>query len=94
VIFSQALHHAEMPAEAIAAAHHLLRAHGRIIILDLLQHDFEKARKSYGDRWLGFRESDLHGWLENAGFVKIMIGVVAREEEPPHFQTVLATGER
>jgi ubiquinone/menaquinone biosynthesis C-methylase UbiE/DNA-binding transcriptional ArsR family regulator len=94
VIFSQALHHAESPAEAIAAGFKLLRPDGRILILDLLQHGFEKARESYGDRWLGFEESELHRWLEGAGFRRIDISVVAREEEPPHFQTLLAYGER
>jgi len=94
VILSQALHHAQNPAAAIASAHRLLRPNGQILILDLLKHGFEKAHESYGDRWLGFAESDLHRWLENAGFRKIEISVVAREEEPPHFQTVLACGEK
>ena len=92
VILSQALHHAEDPAAAVAAAHRLLRLHGQIWILDLLKHGFEKARESYGDRWLGFAENDLHHWLEDAGFRRIEISVVAREEEPPHFQTILAGG--
>jgi ArsR family transcriptional regulator len=94
VILSQALHHAEDPAAALSASYRLLRAHGQILILDLLKHRFEKARDSYGDRWLGFAESDLQRWLEGAGFRKIEISAVAREDEPPHFQTVLAGGER
>jgi ubiquinone/menaquinone biosynthesis C-methylase UbiE len=94
VILSQALHHAEDPAAALAAAHGLLRAHGQILILDLQKHGFEKARDSYGDHWLGFAESDLHCWLEDAGFRKIEISIVAREEDPPHFQTILAGGEK
>lgn len=94
VILSQALHHAEVPADAIAAAHNILKPGGQIMILDLLQHNFEKARDLYGDRWLGLAESDLHHWLENAGFKKIEITVVAREEQPPHFQTILAGAEK
>ena len=94
VILSQALHHAEDPSAAVTAAHRLLRARGQILVLDLLKHHFEKARDTYGDRWLGFAESDLHRWLEGAGFRKIEISVVAREEEPPHFQTILAGGEK
>ena len=94
VILSQALHHAVDPAQAIKSAHTLLRPGGQIMILDLLHHKFERARELYGDRWLGFAESDLHRWLEAAGFKKIEITVVAREEEPPHFQTVLAGGLR
>jgi ubiquinone/menaquinone biosynthesis C-methylase UbiE/DNA-binding transcriptional ArsR family regulator len=93
-ILSQALHHAEDPAAAVSAASRLLVSGGQILILDLLKHSFEQARESYGDRWLGFAKSDLHRWLENAGFKRIEISVVAREEEPPHFQTILACGER
>jgi len=94
VILSQALHHAEAPAMAIAAAHKILRPHGQIMILDLLRHNFEKAHELYGDRWPGFAESDLHRWLEDAGFKKIEISVVAHEEQPPHFQTLLAGAEK
>jgi ubiquinone/menaquinone biosynthesis C-methylase UbiE/DNA-binding transcriptional ArsR family regulator len=94
VILSQALHHAENPAAAISAAHRLLRSPGQILILDLLEHKFEEAHKSYGDLWLGFAESDLNRWLENTGFKKIEISVVAREEEAPHFETILACGSK
>ena len=94
VLRRQALPHAADPAAAVAAGHRLLRPHGRILILDLLKHRFEKAHESYGDRWLGFAESDLNRWLESAGFKKIEISIVAREEEPPHFQTLLAAAEK
>ena len=94
VILSQALHHAEDPGAALASAAKLLKPHGQILMLDLLRHNFDKARELYGDRWLGFAESDLHRWLEAAGFKKVEISVVAREEQPPHFQTILAGAEK
>ena len=93
-ILSQALHHAEDPALALRSAHRILCPGGQIMVLDLLQHGFEKARDLYGDRWLGFTESDLDRWLQEAGFRKIEINVVAREEEPPHFATLLAAACR
>jgi ArsR family transcriptional regulator len=94
VVLSQALHHAQEPAKAIAAFARILKPGGQVMILDLLQHTFEKARELYGDRWLGFAESDLQRWLEAAGFKKIEISVVAREEQPPHFATILAAAEK
>jgi ubiquinone/menaquinone biosynthesis C-methylase UbiE len=94
VILSQALHHAEDPARAIAGAYRILRPHGQIMILDLLKHGFERAHELYGDRWPGFAESDLHRWLEEAGFKKIEISIVAREEQPPHFESMLAGAEK
>ena len=94
VILSQALHHAENPAAALKSAHKILKVGGQILILDLLKHHFEKAHELYGDRWPGFAESDLHRWLEEAGFKKIEISIVATEEQPPHFQTILAGAEK
>ena len=91
-LLSQALHHAEHPDRAIAAAQRMLRKGGRIVILDLLHHQFEEAREMYADRWLGFTEADLFQWLEAAGFQEVEISIVGRETTAPHFQTLLATG--
>lgn len=91
-ILSQALHHAHKPERAIAAAHQILKRGGRLVILDLLSHRFERARELYADHWLGFSEVQLHQWLEESGFKNIEVAVVSREKESPHFQTVFATG--
>jgi len=58
----------------------------------LAMHTFDRAREIYVDPWLGFAESDLPQGVEAAGFRKIEISNVAREEQPPHFGTVLAGG--
>ncbi|HEX8312085.1 MAG TPA: transcriptional regulator, partial [Chthoniobacteraceae bacterium] len=63
----------------------------RIAILDLLAHQFEKARELYADTWLGFTEAQLHEFLESAGFTEIEIAVVARDEQNPQFQILLGT---
>lgn len=92
--FSQSLHHAEHPDLAIAAAHRILKPGGRIIILDLLKHQFEDARDLYADIWLGFSELDISRFLKNSGFREIEISVVDREPDPPHFQTVMALAQK
>lgn len=91
-ILSQALHHAIHPERAIASAHRILRKGGRLVILDLLSHRFERARELYADHWLGFSEVQLHQFLESAGFKNIEVTVVSREKQSPHFETVFATG--
>lgn len=91
-ILSQALHHAIKPERAIESAHRVLKKNGRIVVLDLLSHRFEKARELYADHWLGFSEVQLHQWLEEAGFSDIEVTIVAREKQSPHFQTVFASG--
>lgn len=94
VVLSQALHHAEDPGKAITSAFRILKPGGQVMILDLLKHTFQQAHELYGDRWLGFSESELHRWLEAAGFKRIEITAVAHEEESPNFETVLASGEK
>jgi ArsR family transcriptional regulator len=91
-ILSQALHHAIHPERAIGAAHRILKRGGRLVILDLLSHRFEKARELYADHWLGFSEVQLHQLLEKSGFRDIEVSVVSREKQSPHFQTVFAAG--
>src|SRR5436853_5894452 len=92
VLLSQALHHAIKPERAIQGAHRILKRNGRVVVLDLLSHRFEKARELYADRWLGFSEVKLHELLEKGGFRDIEVSVVSREKDNPRFQTVFATG--
>lgn len=92
--FSQALHHAQHPQTAVTAGYQMLKSGGRIVVLDLLKHNFEKARQLYADVWLGFSEAELHEMLEDAGFKDIEIRTVDRESRSPHFQTILAVARR
>ncbi len=93
-ILSQALHHAENPQQAVHASFKILQNGGRIVILDLLQHQFSEARELYADRWLGFSESNLSSMLETAGFTNIETIIADKEKAQPKFQTLLATATR
>ncbi|MDF9833035.1 SAM-dependent methyltransferase [Ereboglobus sp. PH5-5] len=93
-ILSQALHHAQHPQKAVGEAWRILRPGGRLLVLDLKAHTFEKARELYSDVWLGFQENVLHGFLKKAGFQQVEVSVVAREPMEPFFETLLASGTK
>jgi len=92
--FSQSLHHAMHPQQAVNAAYRLLKPGGRIVILDLKRHSFEQAREMYADTWLGFSEMELRVFLEEAGFSRVESWIVDRQKQTPAFETILAIGSR
>jgi ArsR family transcriptional regulator len=92
--FSQALHHAQHPERAVAEAWRILKPGGRMVVLDLLRHNYEEARELYADLWLGFTEVEVTRFLRQAGFKNIETSVVHSEEGAPHFETLLAVGDK
>ena len=70
-IMSLVLHHLAAPQDGIAEMGRVVRPGGQAVLADFLLHDNEALRTRYGDRWLGFSQSDLRMWLERAGFQEL-----------------------
>jgi ArsR family transcriptional regulator len=83
VLLSQALHHAEHPEKTIAEAYRILRPGGRVLVLDLREHDQAWVRTKLGDRWLGFDDKRLQHLLAEAGFAAPTIRVGTRRTGDP-----------
>ena len=92
-LLSQALHHAERPAAALAEAFRILRPGGRVLLLDLREHHETWVPQKLGDRWLGFSDERLRSLLEDAGFSKVDIRIGARKSGDP-FTVLIASGTR
>lgn len=93
-LMSQALHHAKQPMVALKEAYRILKPGARLIIIDLLEHQFEQARELYADVWLGFSENKLYQMLQDVGFKQVDVNIVASEPQAPHFKTILASATR
>jgi len=65
---SMVLHHVSSPDAAIAEIYRALQPGGTFIIADLDKHNNETMRKSYGDRWLGFRRDEIEHFLNKNHF--------------------------
>jgi SAM-dependent methyltransferase len=92
-LLSQALHHAADPQLAIHEAARILTPGGRVLILDLREHEEAWVTERLGDRWLGFSETTLTAFLRNAGLSDIKITVGARRTGDP-FTVLIASGTR
>jgi SAM-dependent methyltransferase len=91
-MLSQALHHAQDPARAVAEAARVTTPGGRVLLLDLREHGEEWVRAKLGDRRLGFADDELRRMLGAAGLVDVKIGVGARKAGDPF--TVLIAAAR
>jgi ArsR family transcriptional regulator len=94
VVMSQALHHAQEPVRALSEARRILVPGGRLLVIDLLAHAEEWVREKLEHVHLGFTEADLEQALARAGFEKLQLQRAARDPQPPHFMTLVATGRK
>ncbi|MEM6672594.1 MAG: metalloregulator ArsR/SmtB family transcription factor [Planctomycetota bacterium] len=91
-VLSQALHHANDPENALAEARRVLKPGGKLLVLDLLAHGEDWVRERLQHLHLGFTEADLSRLVSRAGFTDVSVERAARDPQPPHFMTLLATG--
>lgn len=92
-LLSQTLHHASEPARALAEAVRILRPGGRVLVLDLREHEQEWVRTRFGDQRLGFSNAELETLLRGAGLRHVRLQVGARKTGDP-FVVLLASGQK
>ena len=92
-LLSQSLHHAAHPDRALTEATRVLKPDGRVLVLDLREHDQAWVRNRFGDRHLGFSSGQLELLLRNAGLADVRVGVGASKAGDP-FAVLIASGSK
>jgi ArsR family transcriptional regulator len=67
VFMQMVLHYAEDPAAAVAEARRVLAPGGRLIVVDLAQHDRAALVEQMAHRRLGFADADIEALLNGVG---------------------------
>ena len=94
VIASQALHHSSSPSVCLEEAKRILVPGGKLLVIDLLAHTEDWVREKLQHLHLGFTEANLEALLSEAGFERVRVQRAARDPQPPHFMTLVATAVR
>jgi ubiquinone/menaquinone biosynthesis C-methylase UbiE/DNA-binding transcriptional ArsR family regulator len=66
ITLHQVLHYLDDPARAIQEAARVLKAEGRLLIVDFAPHDLEELRDEQAHRRLGIADEHMAGWLLRA----------------------------
>lgn len=69
VIVHMVLHYAESPIDVLKEAARVLRAGGRLVVVDFAPHQEESLRNEHAHRRLGFSDEEVTAWFRRANLV-------------------------
>ena len=68
VVACMVLHHLSNPKDTIHEAYRALRPGGRLVVVDLHEHEDDAFRETMADLWLGFPPAEVRAWMESSQF--------------------------
>jgi SAM-dependent methyltransferase len=90
-LLSQTLHHSTRPERVLTEAVRICRPGGKVLVLDLREHDQAWVRERLGDERLGFGDAELERLLRGAGLSHVRVTVGTRRTGDP-FTVLIASG--
>lgn len=93
-IISLVLHHLPAPDKVVAEAARALKPGGRLLIVDMVQHDRDEYRQQMGHVWLGFSPEQVEAWFAEAGMDRVRIRPLPTGPKAKGPALFVATGRR
>jgi ArsR family transcriptional regulator len=88
------LHHLADPPAALAEAHRVLKRDGRLLIVDMFEHDRAEYRQQMGHVWLGFSRAQVEQWLGAAGFGGVRVRALPADPQAKGPGLFVASAQR
>jgi len=88
------LHHLSQPELAVAEMMRILRPGGRVLVVDMFEHDRKEYRQQMGHKHLGFSEPRVKAMLERAGFSRVRVDALPAWPDSKGPSLFVATGDK
>jgi len=87
------LHHLDEPENATREMRRIVKPGGRVLVVDMFEHDRREYRHQMGHKHLGFSEARAKSMLERAGFVRVRVDALPAWPDSKGPSLYAATGE-
>lgn len=87
------LHHIDRPEKAAAEMRRIVRPGGRVVVVDMFEHDRREYRHRMGHKHLGFSQSRAQSMLEDVGFVQVRVDALTSWPDSKGPSLFVASGD-